>query len=241
VRLPLRYAGWQLRDFVLGRLPQLLVIGGLLGAQLLLPLRIGGGGAWTTTLAPAVAAAAATLAAQLPMVLTLLAVQGVVSADRRSGHYRLLFSKPVSVAGYYAQSFLVNALGVLLGAAALFLLFVLLVRPAPALPFLSATLLVYVVVGGLGLLLSAVTRLDWIVLVLLWGTAALVQGAWSVAGGWRALVAGLLPPAQAVSELQAALHAGGALDPRSVAWALGYAALCLALALVVLRRRPLGA
>ena len=241
--LPLRYAGWQLRDFLLGRAPQLLIIGALLGAQLLLPLRIGAGPGWASApgLAPALDAAEATLLAMIPAVLTLLAVQGVVSADRRSGHYRLLFSKPVSVAGYYGQAFAVNLAGVLLGALALAGLHALLVRPVSPLPLLVLTLLVYLSMGSLGLLLSALTRLDWFVLVLLWAGAGLAQQAWGSAAGWRLVLIRALPPAGALQELQAAVRTSAPLDAGHLAWVLGYAALCFLLALVVLRHRPLGA
>ena len=241
--LPLRYAPWQLRDVVLGRGPQLLVIGGLLGAQFLLPLRLGAGAGWTTVpeSVAALDAAVAALAGLIPTVATLLAVQGIVSADRRSGHYRLLFSKPVSVAGYYAQAFLANLAGVLLGVLALVGLFVLLVRPMSPLPVLAGALVVYLAMGTLGLLLSALTRLDWIVLVLVWAGAGLAQGAWVGAAGWRWVLAQLLPPVRRVGELQSAVHGGAPLDAGALGWVLGYAVLCFALALVVLRRRPLGA
>ena len=241
--LPLRYAPWQLRDFLVGRLPQLLVIGGLLGAQLLLPLRLAAGSAWTSSPSalPAVDAAERGLTALLPMALTIFAVQGMVSADRRSGHYRLLFSKPVSVAGFYAQRWLVDLVGVLAGAALLHAVHGMLVRPLPPLPFLGSTLLVYVVVGSLGLFLSALTRLDWIVLVLLWAAAALLQEPWLAAGGWRAAVAIPLPPAAAIAALRTALLDDAALSSRDLAWSLGYAAICLALAMATLKRRPLGA
>jgi hypothetical protein len=243
VSLPVRYAGWQLRDVVLGRGPQLLVIGGLLGAQLLLPLRIGAGADWTTAPGSVAAldAAVAALTRMLPVVATLLAVQGVVAADRRSGHYRLLFSKPVSVAGYYTQAFAASLVGVLLGVLVLVGLFALLVRPMPPLPLLANALVVYLAMGSLGLLLSALTRLDWFLLVLIWAGAGLVQSAWADAAGWRWLLAHLLPPVHRVGELQAAVHGGGPLDPGALGWVLGYAAVCFGLALVVLRRRPLGA
>jgi hypothetical protein len=243
VSLPLRYAPWQLRDFVVARLPQLLVIGGLLGAQLLLPLRLAAGAAWTSSPAvlPAVDAAERGLTALIPMALTIFAVQGMVSADRRSGHYRLLFSKPVSVAGFYAQRWLVDLVGVLLGATLLVAAHGLLVRPVSPLPFLGTALLVYLVVGSLGLFLSALTRLDWIVLVLLWAAASLLQDPWLAAGGWRGAVAMVLPPATALAELRTALQDGLTPAARPLAWALGYATICFALAMAALKRRPLGA
>jgi len=37
------------------------------------------------------------------------------------------------------------------------------------------------------------------------------------------------------------VHGGAPLDAGALGWVLGYAVLCFALALVVLRRRPLGA
>ena len=243
MRLPLRYAPWQLRDFLAARLPQLLVIGGLLGAQFLLPLRLAAGSGWTSSPAvrPAIEGAERGLLALVPLTLAIFAVQGMVAADRRSGHYRLLFSKPVSVAGFYAQRWLVDLVGVLLGATILLAAHGLLVRPLSPLPALAVVLLVYLVVASLGLLLSAITRLDWIVLVLLWAAASLLQEPWLAAGGWRTAVATPLPPATALADLRTAILDGTTIAPRALAWTLGYAATCFALAMMVLKRRPLGA
>ena len=241
--MPLRYAGWQLRDTLLTRGVQALLIGLLLGLQVALPVRLGFGPGWADDprAAEMLAVVVRSLESLLPSVLTLVAVHGLVSGDRRSGHFRLLFAKPVGVAGYYAQAWLAH-LAVLLAVGLLLVgVFGAVVRPVSPGPLLAGLALTFALMGSLGFLLSACTRFDWLLLAALWVGSGLVHSAWAEADGWRAAVRWLLPPTYRLEPVTAALGAGSAPDAAALLHVLGYGALCFALALLVVRRRPLGA
>ena len=239
--VPARYAPWQLRDFATRRGVPIVLVALLLGAQLLLPWRLALGPGWLDGPegAERLGFALQRLLGTVPLVATLLAINGIVADDRRTGHVRFLFAKPVSAPGYYLQSFAVGLGGTLLAALLLGLLLAWLVTPAAVAPLLLLVALTYVSMGGLGFLLSTLVRLDWIVLVPLWFGAGLAQEVAHRRGGpWPAL-AELLPPARRLSSAGEALI-GGAMPTVADALALlGFGAVCLALAAVALRHRPL--
>lgn len=243
LRLPLAYLGWHLRDTLLSRGVQALVIGVLLALQLALPLRLGYGAGWgdDPRAADALALLVRSLEALLPPVLTLVAVHGLVSGDRRSGHFRLLFAKPVSVAGYYVQAWLVHLATLLVVGSVLAAAFAVLVRPVSPVPLLAGIVLTFALMGGVGFLLSALTRFDWLLLAALWVGAGIAQSAWAGATGWRAAVRAVLPPVQHLEPAIAAVRAGAAPEAGALLHVLLYGAACVALAVVAVRRRPLGA
>jgi len=242
-RLPLAYAGWQLRDALLTRGVQAAVIGLLVGLQLVLPLRVMLGAGWAATPigAQSIDGVVLSLETLLPPLLTLVAINGVVAGDRRSGHYRLLFAKPVSVAGYYAQAWLALLAAVLVAGLALAGLFAVAVRPTEPTTLLAMLLLSFVLLGGLGFLLSTVTRFDWLALGAIWIASGQAHAAWGDATGLAGAARRLLPPVHLLEAAHASLRAGATPDAATLAWIVGYGAACLALALVVVRRRPLGA
>ena len=241
--LPLAYAPWQLRDALLGRGVQAAVIGLLVGLQLVLPARMTLGADWAATpigLAT-IDGIAASLEALLPPLLTLVAVNGIVAGDRRSGHYRLLFAKPVRVAGYYAQAWLVLLATVLLAGLLLAAAFALFVRPTSPAALLGMLLLTFVLLGSIGFLLSTVTRFDWLGLAAVWIGTGIAHRAWADADGWREGVRRLLPPLHLLEPAHVRLRAGLLPEGDALLWICGYGAACFALALVLVRRRPLGA
>lgn len=241
--LPVAYARWQLRDALLTRGVQGAVIGLLIGLQLVLPVRLALGEGWAATPdgAQAVGAIVRSLEALLPPLLTLVAVNGIVAGDRRSGHYRLLFSKPVSVAGYYAQAWLALLATVLVVGLALAALFALLVRPTAPATLLAMLLLNFALLGSIGFLLSTVTRFDWLGLGAIWIGSGLAHGAWTGAGGWRGAARLLLPPVHLLEPAHERLRAGALPEAGALLWIAAWTAACVALTLVVVRRRPLGA
>ena len=242
-RLPLAYAGWHLRDTLLSRGVQAALIALLLGLQILLPLRLALGAGWADDArgVEALALAVRSLEGLLPPILTLVAVNGIVAGDRRTGHYRLLFAKPVSVAGYYAQAWIALLATLLVVTLLLAGVFALAVRPVSPLPLLLMVLLTFGLLGSLGFLLSTLTRFDWLGLAALWIGAGMAHGAWAGAGGWRGVARLLLPPVHLLEPVHARLRAGAAPEADALLWIVGYGALCFALALLVVRRRPLGA
>jgi hypothetical protein len=172
---------------------------------------------------------------------------GVISADRRQGYFRFLFSKPVNVLAYYAQTYLLHAMVYVA-------VFGLIVWgfSAYTIPFsvprsMEAAALTFVLIGGLGLMLGALTRFDGAGLIAVYVLALILQV--SVAGlngmtnggvpAWLALVAKGLPPAVKLDALRNNLYAGAPLDAAQLWHVLGYGSGAAILGFVLLRRLPL--
>jgi hypothetical protein len=99
----------------------------------------------------------------------------------------------------------------------------------------------YVALGGIGFLLSAAWRFDWLSLT----TVLLVSNVlWQLFGhdaGWRGTVVYALPPTHLLEGVYAAVRAGRPLPVGDLAWLVAYGVLCFVAGLVVVRRRPLAA
>ena len=149
-----RYALWQLRDFARQRGFALLLVGLLLGTVIVGPVRAVGRPI-DERLAMALLTAALT---QVSFIAAIISLNGMISDDRKMGYYRFIFSKPVSIAGYYAQLFVVYFVGfiavcaILLGA---FALFAYPVSPVGPLLFCG---LVFLSLGGIAFLISSLFR-----------------------------------------------------------------------------------
>jgi hypothetical protein len=172
---------------------------------------------------------------------------GVISADRRQGYFRFLFSKPVNVLAYYAQAYLLHAIVYVV-------VFGLIVwgYGAYTIPFsvprsMEAAVLTFALVGGLGLLLGALTRFDAAAVIALYVLALILQQLLAAPnalknGGlpdWLALIARGLPPAMKLDQLRDHLYAGAALDAGQLWHVLGYGGGAALLGFVLLRRLPL--
>src|SRR6185503_9203525 len=101
------------------------------------------------------------------------------------GHYRFLFSKPVRPWQYYGATFLIYGVGLLAVTVVLALIWGSVVRPALSVELLLIVALMYLMYGGLGFLLSAAWRFDWLSLVTVVLIANLGWWAWANAQGWR--------------------------------------------------------
>jgi ABC-type transport system involved in multi-copper enzyme maturation permease subunit len=234
-----RYAAWQALDYLLERALSILLIGALLVLNVALQVREVVAGAPTdgdreALAAPVLRAVLGIFAA----VATLVGVNGLVSNDRQRGYFRLLFAKPVSVPRYYAQAFLVGGAGLLAVTALVLALFALAVVPPRPLGALAYAALVYATLGGVGFLCSALFRLDWLALLMLWGAAETLQRLRG-AGGWRGALLALLPPTDALDRAGAALLASATPERAALVRCLTYGAVCFVLGLAVLARRPL--
>jgi hypothetical protein len=244
-----RYALWQLRDFAGERGAAAVIVGALLGLQNVLQQRSMYGPRWASLASGMqVVGVIYQTVTVFGFVGVLLAVNGISATDRKRGYYRFLFSKPVSVPRYYAQAFLVNGVGLVVAAVVLLAPVALLVgtpdaantvggAAAGALAFVA---LVYVAVGGIGFLFSAVTRFDWLALSVTVVLSALLRVSAAGATGWRAALAALLPPVHRLDDVSAVLVLRrSALTALDLAWPLGYGLLALTAGLLVLRFRPL--
>jgi ABC-type multidrug transport system permease subunit len=172
---------------------------------------------------------------------------GVISADRQQGYFRFLFSKPVNVLAYYAQTYVLHAM-VFVG------VFGLIVWGFSAYTIhfsvhrsMEAAVLTFVLIGGLGLLLGALTRYDGAGLIAVYVLALILQQLMTAPSGikngglpdWLVWVAKGLPPVQKLDVLRNNLYAGEALDVAQLWHVLGYGGGAALLGFVLLRRLPL--
>ena len=238
----LRYAPWQLRDYFRDR--------GLVtfGFAILL-----GGIAWMAWREQALAAGmspramsrgqAAAYVGSLFGFFTwfgsLTAVNGLAANDRTRGYFRLLFSRPVSVSWYYLQLWAIHGLGLMLVLSVLLGLFSTLV-----VPFYPPALLLWIaaywtLLGGVGFLLSALTRFDGMLLVVLYLISALLRGmAGSAPGAGARLVRLVTMPVNVAHDTLAPVLDGAAL-PREAIGVVVYGLIALILGVLVLRWKEL--
>lgn len=230
------YFPWQLWDFMLDRGIALLFIGGLMGLSVLWPGYIALSEQMPRELVPVELFKIAV--AQQVSILVVVAASGIVANDRLGGYYRFLFSKPVRMPVYYALQFLVTLAGLLAVALILMFAFWLMIGwVSPAIPFVMIVA-TYVALGGTIFFFSTLTRLDWAMLVLLWGVSALSR---TLAAGrdWYDVVRWVLPPTHQIDKLRGALFAGTGLDLAGTAWLVGYGLVFFLAGLVVLQRKAI--
>jgi hypothetical protein len=173
---------------------------------------------------------------------TLTAVNGMISNDRVKGTFRFLFAKPISVLWYYTQAWLLHGLGLLLVVCALMALFAVTVRPFFPPAILLFVAVTYVTLGGVGFLLSALTKRDGTLLVVFWLLALVFRTKYSDQTGLvSSLVKVVTPPAPGMSAMVEPIMRGTAVDMTTVYSAIAYGVVCFLLGLVVLRYRPMTA
>lgn len=230
------YTPWQLWDFALDRGLALLLIGGLLSASVLWPGYL----ALSQQLPPELVRTELLkiAVAQQVSILVVVAASGIVANDRLGGYYRFLFSKPVRMPAYYALQFLVTLIGVLLVALILLSAYWLLVGWISPLVPLTMIIVTYVALGGTIFFFSTFTRLDWGMLVVLWGTSALSRTL-AADSDWYGVVRWLLPPTHHIDKLRSDLFAGTGIDAGGTAWLVGYGLALFFAGLVVLHRKAM--
>ncbi len=230
------YTPWQLWEFVLDRGIALILIGLLMGVSVLWPGYL----ALRAQLPPSeVSVELLKIAvAQQVSILVVVATSGIVANDRLGGYYKFLFSKPVRVPVYYALQFLVTLVGVI--AIALLLLSILWLTVGWVSPKVPIVMIVatYLALGGTVFFFSTFTRLDWGMLVLLWGTSALSR---TLATGkdWYDAARWVLPPTHQIDKLREALFAGTEIDMPGTLWLIGYGLVLFIAGLVVLQRKAI--
>lgn len=230
------YFPWQLWDFTMDRGIALLLIGALMGLSVLWPGYVALSQQIPAELVPLELFKIAV--AQQVSILVVVAASGIVANDRIGGYYRFLFSKPVRMPAYYALQFLVTLIGLLAVALVLMSAFWLLVGwVSPWIPLIMIVA-TFLALGGTIFFFSTITRLDWGMLVLLWGASALSR---TLASGkdWYEVVRWVLPPTHHIDKLRGALFAGTDVDIGGAAWLVGYGVLFFVAGLVVLQRKAI--
>ena len=182
------------------------------------------------------------LVGSLVFLGTFFATNGIVANDRKLGYYKFLFAKPVSPPRYYALTFLVYGAGLLIVTLALLAIWALAVRPLFPISLFGIVAVMYLAYGGIGFLLSAAWRFDWISLVTVLLLANVSWSFWGDETGPVNWLVHLLPPVHRADSVYAMVagDAAQAIPWVSIAWLGGYGLLCFLLGMLVIRRRPLG-
>jgi hypothetical protein len=234
-----KYSLWQFRDFAIDRGVAILIVGFLWGYVLIAPFRAARGAQPLLNPSSPIWPLLITVASSIVSVSVLIAVNGIVSLDRKMGYYRFLFSKPVSAVGYYSQLFFVNMVGVV---AAMLILSAVLRTMFPdfsILNYLLYTVLIFVAMGGIGFFLSVATRFDWVTLAAVWLGSRALREFYGAKPGLPAKLVQLLPPVHKLDEVANGLISAGKAPTSDVIWLLGYGALFFAVGLVLLRQASL--
>jgi hypothetical protein len=234
-----KYALWQFRDFVIDRGVAILIVGFLWGYVLVAPFRGAVGSQLKLNPSSTVWPLLITVASSIVSVSVLIAVNGMVSLDRKMGYYRFLFSKPVSVVAYYVQLYFVHMVGVI--AAMLVLSGVLrtIVPDFSIVNFLLYTALIFVTMGGIGFFISVATRFDWVTLAAVWLGSRALREFYGAKPGLPGKLVQVLPPVHKLDAVASGLITNGNAATSDVLWLLGYGALFFALGLILLRQSSL--
>jgi hypothetical protein len=231
-----KYALWQFRDFVMDRGIAIVLIGLLWGYVLIEPLRRAMGSSFATGTTSPAWPLLVTVSSSIVSLAVLIALNGIVSTDRKMGYYRFLFAKPVSRVGYYVQVFFVYMIGVL---AAMLLLALALRSVAPffsVVNFILYAALIYIAMGGIGFFISVATRFDWLTLAAVWLGSRVLRDVYGAKPGFASKLVELLPPVHKLNEVAQTMISGASAPTRDVVWLLGYGAAFFVLGLVLLQR-----
>jgi hypothetical protein len=228
-----RYSLWQFRDFWFERGIAILVIGFLWGYVLVAPMR--------ASMGPQLSAQNSSLvlvvlqvASAIVSLSVLIAVNGIVSNDRKQGYYRFLFAKPVSVVAFYAQLFFVYMAAMLIAMLVLASLLHTVLPTFSIVNYLLYSALIYVAMGGIGFFLSVATRFDWVTLAAVWLGARLLRAVYGPANDWRSKLVELLPPVHKLDAVANSLITLRTAPTWDVVWLAGYGAVFFVLGLGVL-------
>ena len=241
----IEYMPWLARDYATNQGPATGLVVLLIGIMTIVPIIRGFEGARPQlgNVPPEIASnMLRVMVTPLVFIGVLFATNGIVANDRKLGHYRFLFSKPVSPPAYYALTFLVNGVGLLIVALALMGFWYVAVRPMFPVSVLLALVIMYVGYGGIGFLLSAAWRFDWLSLVTVLLLANVGWSVWGNTEGIRHWLLFLLPPVHRAADVYG-LVMRDSMQPipwTSIAWMGGYGFLCFLAGMIVIRKRPLG-
>lgn len=233
-----KYSLWQFRDFFMQHGIGIAIIGLLWGYTLLTPLRAAMNPQSPIPMGPSspIWGIVLQITSAVVSVSVLIAVNGIVATDRKSGYYRFLFSKPINRVLYYAQVFFVDMIGMLLIMVILASLLRIILPTFNVAYFVMYAAVVYVAMGGIGFLLSVATRYDWLSLAAVWLGSRILRAFYSGPGaGWKATAVQLLPPVHRLDDVANSLIGTGSAHSTDVMWLLGYGALCFVIGLVLLR------
>jgi hypothetical protein len=234
-----KYSLWQFRDFAVERGVAILIIGFLWGYVLIAPFRATSGPQVTLNPSSPMWPLLITVASAIVSLSVLIAVNGIVSADRKMGYYRFVLSRPVSVVAYYVQLFFVHMVGVVAAMLVLSGILRTIVPDFSIVNYLLYTALIFVAMGGIGFFLSVATRFDWVTLAAVWLGSRALRDLYGANPGLRGKLVQVLPPVHKLNDLANDLITNRSAHTSDVIWLLAYGLLFFALGLVFLRQGSL--
>lgn len=239
-----QYAAWMFRDYAANQGPSTGVVVTLIGFLTVLPVINAPGAGIRLGDVPADTAARMLHAIVTPLTFlgTFFATNGIIANDRKLGYYRFLFAKPVNPPLYYAATFAVYGVGLLLLTMLLMGVWWFAVRPMFPVELLGIVVVMYIAYGGIGFLLSAAWRFDWISLVSVIVVANVAWNVWGNSTGMAHTILYLLPPVHRANDVYG-IVARAPFQPLpwgSILWLGGYGLACFLLGMLVVRQRPLG-
>jgi hypothetical protein len=170
----------------------------------------------------------------LIMLAVLFASQELISRPRKLSYYRLVFAKPVSPVRYYSQLFVVHLVGTVAFVTLLTALFSVIALPMYLPGIAALTAIGFVLVGGIGFLLSAITNYDSMATIALIAVAFIGNALSAKYSGFLVTALSSALPLEHVFALKPLLL-GTPVGMGDVAWVLAYGLTAFALGLVALR------
>lgn len=174
------------------------------------------------------------------MMGSFLGIARIVADDRSNGYFRFLFSKPVSIERFYLQQWFLYGVGFVgvIGLLGYWLQAFTAPLPIPAL--MTVMGLTWILVGGVGFLISAVTNVDAVMLVVLYVTSTVLHSLKDMPGSpmwpWLRQVTRFALPTHKLDFIRDQLYAGAPMPWTHAYHVIGYGVIAVVLALVVLRR-----
>lgn len=237
------YALWQLRDYAMGPLvaTALLVVVISVFPMWMIAHVARGAGASPADVGRQIPQLFDTMIGFIATLGPIIGVAGMVSSDRQPGLSRFLFSKPVSVSAYYLQAWLVRGAGLLLLTLAATLFVNQAIAPVAWKEAVAVVAICWVLIGGLGLLISVLVSRDPTALFIVYLIPTVLE---SIRTGvprwtWVKPVLTVLPPTHRLDDLRRSILAHAPLDQGDFWHVIVFGAASVALAAYLVRRLPL--
>ncbi len=232
------YAWWQARDYATGPGLGTLVLTALVGV---VPIFVGVHALGPRSQDGPVDQLFAGFVQFLALVGPIVAVGGMVSADRQPGLARFLFAKPVAAPLYYLQMWMVRGAGLMLITAALSLLVHQFAAPVAWVAAVLGVGVAWVLIGGVGFLASTLVPRDSVYVIGLYAVTSLLDQIIRLVPQWTWVKSALavLPPMHKLGDLRTALLHGAPIVWPDLWHVLAWGVASVVAAVVLVRRLPL--
>jgi hypothetical protein len=174
----------------------------------------------------------------LMLLAVLFSSQELIGRSRKLGYYKLIFAKPVNPVRFYGQLFFVNLAGTVLVIAILAAVFSVIAIPVSIWRIAAVTSCAFILLGGIGFLISAFVNFDSVLLIGIIGVSLLVSIYGEAHGGAAAAIAKVLPPVQQMHRLNG-LMIGLPAKTTDLVLVLAYGIGAFVAGLIALRHREL--